>query len=104
MNCGAGRLVDTSRRFHAAWAASHQPARRPMRGSGDVGAGFCADKSEVTSNDEARTTLDRCRMITMFSPVVREISKTRSAELIGRRYRTQDWVACSWPHGPGRPQ
>src|SRR5436309_667416 len=34
MNDGEGCVVDTRRMFHAASAASNQPARRPTRGSG----------------------------------------------------------------------
>src|SRR5215831_9762371 len=33
-NFSLGFVVETSLMFHAAWAASHSPARSPMRGSG----------------------------------------------------------------------
>jgi hypothetical protein len=34
MNLSDGFVVDTKRRFHAAWPASHKPACKPTRGSG----------------------------------------------------------------------
>src|SRR5215831_6581364 len=33
-NFSLGLVVETSLMFHAAWAASHSPARSPTRGSG----------------------------------------------------------------------
>src|SRR5690349_15097921 len=59
MNALVGGLVDTSRRFQAAWAAFIQPARKPTRrsGTGAAGfrAGFCADTARVTSANNAST-------------------------------------------------
>jgi hypothetical protein len=34
LNFSDGCVVDTRRKFQAAWAASYLPARNPMRGSG----------------------------------------------------------------------
>ncbi|PYO88969.1 MAG: hypothetical protein DMD66_06355 [Gemmatimonadetes bacterium] len=45
-NESEGGVVDTRFRFQAAWAASNQPARSPMRGSGfpgDAVAGVVVD-------------------------------------------------------------
>src|SRR5580765_804978 len=40
-----GGVVDSMRIFHAAWAASHRPALRPIRGSGE---GVVAETIGVT--------------------------------------------------------
>src|SRR5262245_11562002 len=67
MNGVAGRLVETRRRFQAALAASHQPARSPTRLSVD-GAPFCAASDEATRTNDARAArLRSCWLTVLFS-------------------------------------
>src|SRR5438270_9235545 len=65
MNEGDGGVVETSRRFHAACAASNQPARSPTRGSGfgafiDMsGVGETPVPVETADGDEAQPAIVR---------------------------------------------
>src|SRR5438093_4147468 len=65
MNSAGGRLVETRRMFHAACAASHQPARNPTRASrtGVPPAGSCADNAGVRSTTADRAARHRCCVV-----------------------------------------
>src|SRR5882762_5889249 len=98
MKSAGGRLVETRRMFHAACAASHQPARNPTRASrtGVPPAGSCADNAGVRRTTADRAARHRCCVVIRF--VLRWNEGTirqRNAELIARRSRRQDSLTAT---------
>src|SRR5215470_14578235 len=98
MNALVGCVLDTRRKFQAAWAASHQPARKPMRGSGEGAAEFCADTAGQRMATEARRMRDSRWVNTMFSARARAIN----VRLDGVAVETQ-LLGSAWRRKFGQP-
>ncbi|OLC07467.1 MAG: hypothetical protein AUH41_10400 [Gemmatimonadetes bacterium 13_1_40CM_66_11] len=72
-NESEGGVVDTRLRFQAAWAASNQPARSPMRGSG-----FPGDSAADVGVDDALWLPDCACMLVEPASTSAAVGMTRT--------------------------
>src|SRR5215831_14466612 len=94
-NFSLGLVVETSLMFHAAWAASHSPARSPTRGSGLGAPGSWTSTARIAPACDGRWAGAGADDAAEPEPEHADTSAAADSDPIATACRSVERVTCS---------